>query len=1057
MSLISRLLPDDLTARAFAQKEKLEGERRRVTVMFCDLVGYTGISEQIGSEEAFGLMERVYEILIRRVNAYEGTVNELTGDGIMAFFGAPVALEDAPQRAIRSALSIHREMIRLNESLWQKKQGIPPLCMRIGIHTGPVVVGSLGSDLRVEFKAVGDTVNLASRLQGLTEPGTVYVSEQVFGLTEGLFRFESLGSREIRGRQQQVAIYRVIGPSTSRTRFDVSAERGLTPFVGRYRELELLLDGFERARVGNGQVFSIIAEAGAGKSRLLYEFRKAIARDEVTFLEGRCLSYGRTLAYHPVVDLLKSGFDIRDWDTPLHIVEKITRGLEDLGCDQPDDLSSILELFSLSGPGTKSKPTNPEVRKHRTLNALSRIALRGSGIRPLILAVEDLHWIDRSSEEFLKELMAAIPASRVFLIMTYRPEFVLTWGARSYHGQANLNRLSNRDCLAMARDILGVPDLAPDLENLILEKAEGIPLFVEEFTKSLRDLDLIKCGDGHCRLAGHVQEPGIPSTIQDVIMARVDTVPEDAREILKAGSVIGREFGYPMIRRLISSGERELLAGLSALKDSELLFERGVIPDSTFIFKHALTREVVYGSILTRKLKRLHQSVGEAIEEVHSGMLDEYFGVLANHFAEGEQLEKSAKYSGLAAKKANKVGAYLDAVEHARKRIECYEKSGDSPTSERLIAARTILAGYYLILSDLVQANQAVFPIAESVSPQRHPKWLPGVLTTQGLYRLIVEEDKTGGIRLLKDALKASARTKERAWLWFTYFYLGFHLAWDCKFAMATGYIKESQEISIAAKDNQGIATSQCCLTLCQTLSGALDRTYPISSETMSVARNTDNPSAIMWATTSHGICCYYRGLFDEAERTLLSGLEWHEKSAQLFWGIVNFTFLGDLNCDMGKYEEALEFYERGIIGLEACGLVPSWSHMLKISAARAEVLAGRRDIARNHLAELYQGIGYKLWLGWSARNIAEIIMRLADGPDPEAKEWLNLAITEDRRNATPWHLARDLVLLAEFSRKSGDLPGAKGQLAEAAGIFGKCGAEGFRERAERELAELGD
>ena len=242
--------------------------------MFCDMEGFTHLSEKLGPEEAYGIMGQVYEILIHKVHDYEGTVNEMTGDGIMALFGAPIALEDAPQRAIRSAMAIHREMARFSDRIKQEREGIPPLKMRVGIHTGPVVVGTLGNDLRVEFKAVGDTVNIASRMEDLAEPGATFVTEDTFKLTEGLFRYESLGEKEVKGKKEPVKAYRVIGPSTRRTRFDVSAERGLTHFVGREREIELLLDGFERAKQGQGQGFSIIGEAGVGKSRLGYEFRK---------------------------------------------------------------------------------------------------------------------------------------------------------------------------------------------------------------------------------------------------------------------------------------------------------------------------------------------------------------------------------------------------------------------------------------------------------------------------------------------------------------------------------------------------------------------------------------------------------------------------------------------------------------------------------------------------------------------------------------------------------------------------------------------------------------
>lgn len=391
---IQRYLPEGLTEKILSQRDKIEGERKQVTVMFCDMEGFTTLTEKIGPEEAYSIMDEVYEVLIHKVHDYEGTVNEMTGDGIMALFGAPIALEDAPQRAIRSAMAIHREMTRLSDKLKREQKAIPPLKMRIGIHTGPVVVGTLGNDLRVEFKAVGDTVNLASRMEFLAEPGTTCVSDDTFKLTEGLFRFEALGEKEVKGKDEPVNVYRVIAPSTRRTRFDVSAERGLTPFVRRERELELLLNGYERAKTGRGQAFSIVSEAGVGKSRLLYEFRKSVANEDITLLEGKCLSYSRGVSYHPVIDILKANFDIREGDGDPDIREKVQRNLKVLGVDEASTLPYLLELLSIKDSGIDKIPMSPEGRKDRIIEALKRIVLKGSEIRPLIMSFEDFHWMD---------------------------------------------------------------------------------------------------------------------------------------------------------------------------------------------------------------------------------------------------------------------------------------------------------------------------------------------------------------------------------------------------------------------------------------------------------------------------------------------------------------------------------------------------------------------------------------------------------------------------------------------------------------------------------------
>jgi len=658
---IQRYLPKGLTERILSQRDRIEGERKQVTVMFCDMEGFTGFVKKVGPEEAYGIMDQIYETLIHKVHDYEGTVNELTGDGIMALFGAPIALEDAPQRAIRSAHSIHREMARLREKMKREKQLILPLKMRIGIHTGPVVVGTLGNDLRVEFKAVGDTVNLASRIEGLAEPGTTYVTEETFKLAEELFQFEAMGEKEVKGREEPVNVYRVIAPRTRRTRFDVSAERGLTAFVGRERELELLLDGLERSKEGRGQAFSIVSEAGVGKSRLLYEFRKAVANEDVTFLEGRCHSYSCAVAYHLHIETLKANFDIHEGDGDFEIREKVKKGLQELGADDASTLPYLLELLAVKDSGIEKMPMNPEVRKNRIIEAFKRIILKGSQVRPLILAYEDLHWVDKSSEELLKYILESIPGARVLLIFTYRPRFIHTWGGKSYHSQVNLNRLSNRESLVMASHLLGTDRIDVDLEELILEKAEGVPFFIEELIKSLKDLRVIERKDNGYRIVKDFKEVIIPSTIQDVIMARVDSLSEGLKSFLQKGSVVGREFNYELIKMVSNLPEQELLSNLSVLKDSELLYERGIYPQSTYIFKHALTQEVAYNSLLLKKRKEIHEEIGRALEALHPDGLEERYELLAYHYAHSANTDKAVQYLDLANHKAIKLNALEEA------------------------------------------------------------------------------------------------------------------------------------------------------------------------------------------------------------------------------------------------------------------------------------------------------------------------------------------------------------------------------------------------------------
>jgi predicted ATPase/class 3 adenylate cyclase len=638
--------------------------------MFCDMEGFTPFTEKLGPEDAYGIMDQIYELLIHKVHDYEGTVNEMTGDGIMALFGAPIALEDAPQRAIRSALTIHREMARFSDRIKQEREGIPSLKMRVGIHTGPVVVGTLGNNLRVEFKAVGDTVNLASRVEGLADPGATFVTLDTFKLTEGLFRFEALGEKEVKGKAEPVKVYRAIAPSTRRTRFDVSAERGLTPFVGRERELELLIEGFQRAKEGRGQAFSIVSEAGVGKSRLLYEFRKTVNNEDVMFLEGKCLSYSRGVAYHLHVDTLKANFDISESDGDSEIREKIKRGLKIIGADEASTLPYLLELFSVKESGIDKIPLSPEAKKDRIMEAVKRITLKGSEIRPLILAYEDLHWVDKSSEDVLKYVLESIPGARILMIFTYRPEFVHTWGGKSYHSQVTLNRLSNRESLAMVAYLLDTEEIDKDLEELILEKTEGVPFFIEEFIKSLQDLKIIKRKDNKFYLAKDMKDLIIPSAIQDVIMARVDSLPEGAKGVLQTGSVAGREFSHDLIERVMGLSETDLLSHLSVLKDSELLYERGIYPQSTYIFKHALIQDAAYLSLLKSTCQKYHRKIAQVLEKNFPDTMETQPELLAHHYTEAGLNEQAVAYWHQAGQRATQRSAHVEAINNLTKGLE---------------------------------------------------------------------------------------------------------------------------------------------------------------------------------------------------------------------------------------------------------------------------------------------------------------------------------------------------------------------------------------------------
>jgi class 3 adenylate cyclase/tetratricopeptide (TPR) repeat protein len=1052
LAKIQRYLPKDLTQKILAQRDKIEGERKQVTVMFCDMEGFTSLTEKLGSEQMYSIMDEVYEILIHKVHDYEGTVNELTGDGIMALFGAPIALEDAPQRAVRSALAIHREINKFSDQLKDQKE-MPSIKMRIGIHTGPVIVGTLGNDLRVEFKAVGDTVNLASRMEGLAVPGTTYVTEDTFKLTEGFFRFEALGQKKVKGKEEPVKVYQVIAPSTRRTKFDVSAERGLTPFVGRERGLELLLDGFERVKEGRGQAFSIMGEAGVGKSRILYEFRKAVANEDVTFIEGKCLSYGKSIAYHPIIDILKTNFDIKEGDSDPEIREKVMRGIKLLGVDEASTLPYFLELLSVKDSGIDKIFMSPAARKDRIIEALKQIILKGSEIHPLIMAIEDLHWIDKSSEDALKYFLEIIPGARVLLTFTYRPEFVHTWGGKFYYNQINLNRLSNRESLSMVEHLLGTQEIDEDLEKVILEKTEGIPFFIEELLKALKELRIIERKDNKYQLAKDINAGVIPSTIQDIIMARVDLLPDAAKTVLQTGSVIEREFSHELIKRVTALPEEPFLTHLSSLKDSGLLYERGIYPQTSYVFRHALTREVVYNSILARKKKELHEKIGKSIEELYKDSLAGHYEVLAEHFLMSESYAKAAEYSRLAGRKAEKTASLFRAISFAQQRITCLEKMPVTEDLQRkIIDARTGLGLYYVQMNQK-KAKEAIDPIINVALKLDYKRRLCQIYTILGTYHGIVAEDWKEAYKMLEYALKISEETKDIITLVLAGYYYAGVLAFNCEFERAEQYLRKSYEINLVAGSLWGASAMLSTLSYA-TLAprGKIEEAFRATEKAIELAEKSGDVFSRGTAYVSHGISYYYKGFLPEAEIQMVKGFEF-SNAIPFYWYAYARLYLGIIYSEMGIFSKSKESLQNEITVFTENDLNPSLVNFGKVALMRTKVMNKEKDIDWDFLDLSVSNNKLKSFETLLFKYLGDIFLHVDDVHVSEAEHWYRKAIETGEKDGMIHDVGMTYASYSELFRREGARSKARENLGKAIEIFKECGADGWVEKAEKELA----
>ncbi len=658
--------PKFLAEKILTARSAIEGERKLVTVLFADVAGFTPMSEKLDPEDVHEIMDGCFRILMDEIHRFEGTVNEFRGDGVMALFGAPIAHEDHAQRACHAALAIQEGLAPYAERL-RREYGID-FKMRIGLNSGPVVVGAIGDDLRMDYTAQGDTANLAARMESNAEPGTILVSENTHRLAGRFFDFQSLGGIRVKGKEKAIPAYRLIRPSEVETRIEASVAKGLTRFVGRRRELETLKEAFEKARSGEGQVVGVVGEAGVGKSRLLLEFRNKLPKGEYLYLEGRSLHYGSSMPYLPILDALRSYLGIKEGEQESVIKEKMQERIVGSEESLTKCLPPIEELFSVTVDDEEFLLLEPKEKREKTFEALRDILVRGSHARPIVLAIEDLHWIDKTTEEFLDYMIGWLPSTSILLILLYRPEYTHQWGSKSYYAQIGVGQLSSGTSAELVQAILEGGDVVPELRELILSRASGNPLYMEELTHALLENGSV-CREGdQYVLAREASEITVPDTVQGIIAARMDRLEDTLKRIMQVASVIGRQFAF-CILHAITEMKQNLKSNLLNLQGLEFIYEKSLFPELEYIFRHALTQEVAYNSLLLKRRKEIHERIGRAIEELYPDRVEEFYEMLAYHYSKSDNLEKAADYSKLAGNKATRSNSLPEAVRYYRQGI----------------------------------------------------------------------------------------------------------------------------------------------------------------------------------------------------------------------------------------------------------------------------------------------------------------------------------------------------------------------------------------------------
>jgi class 3 adenylate cyclase/tetratricopeptide (TPR) repeat protein len=674
--------PRHLAEKILTSKAALEGERKQVTVLFADLKGSMELLADRDPEEARKILDPALERMMEAVHRYEGTVNQVMGDGIMALFGAPLAHEDHAVRACYAALRMLESMKRYADDT-RRSHGVE-IQIRVGLNSGEVVVRSVGSDLRMDYTAVGQTTHLAARMEQLATPGTVRLTGDSVRLAEGYVEVRSLGPIPVKGLRDPIEIFELTGAGTARTRLQAAAQRGFTRFVGRDAEIEHIRRVLDQARAGRGQVIAMVGEAGVGKSRLVYEFTHSHRVQGWLILEALSVSYGKANSYLPVIDLLKRYFKIGDRDDHREMRAKVLGRV--LGLDRALEplLPPLLTLLDVPVEDEAWQSLDPTGRRRRTLDAVKQLLLRESQAQPLLVVFEDLHWADAETQALLDSVVDSLGSARVLLLVNYRPEYQHRWGSKTVYSQLRLDSLRAESAAELLAALLGSDPGLTSLTQMLVKR--GNPFFLEETVRTLAETGALAGERGAYRLTRPVETLQVPATVQTILLARIDRLPADEKQLLQTASVIGKHVPYALLAAIADQPEDTLRQGLAHLQEAEFLYETQLFPDLEITFKHALTHDVTYGGLLGERRRALHAAVVTAIEHLHADRLVERVERLAHHARQGEVWDKAVRYLHEAGAKAFLRSANREAVTRFQEALDALQRLPEHPgaTAEAL-------------------------------------------------------------------------------------------------------------------------------------------------------------------------------------------------------------------------------------------------------------------------------------------------------------------------------------------------------------------------------------
>ncbi len=1055
--------PKHLAEKILTSKSALEGERKQVTVLFADMKGSMELLADRDPEEARKLLDPVIEHMMEAVHRYEGTVNQVMGDGIMALFGAPVAHEDHAVRACYAALRMQESVNRYADGV-RRTEGVP-IQIRVGLNSGEVVVGSIGNDLKMDYTAVGQTVHLASRMEQMATPGSVLTTPDVLRLAEGYVQVKPLGPVNVKGLTEPVEVYEVTGVGAARSRLQTAAARGLTRFVGRDAETEQLRKALEQARGDHGQVVGVVGEPGLGKSRLFFEFIHSHRTQGWLILESGSVSYGKATPYLPVIDLLKAYFKIQDRDDQREIRERVTGKLLTLDKSLESTLPAFLALLDVPVDDPTWQALDPSQRRQQTLGAVKRLLLRESQVQPLILLFEDLHWIDSETQAMLESLVESLPTSRLLLLVNYRPEYQHGWANKTYYSQLRLDPLPPESAGEILNSVLGNDHGLQSLKQLLIERTEGNPFFLEESVRTLVETKVLAGERGNYHLAKKVESTQVPATVQAVLAARIDRLPLEEKHLLQSAAVIGKDVPFSLLQAITELSDEEIRRGLTHLQGAEFLYETSLFPDLEYTFKHALTHEVAYGSLLHERQRALHARIVEAIETLHPDRLIEQVERLAHHAARGEVWAKALTYLRQAGAKADARSALREAASYFEQALTALAHlPDDRETREQAIdlhfnlrSSLTALGEGARVLEHLHAAEALANALGDERRLARVNAYIARLLLVQGEYEQAVtaSERAIAMARTLDDYGLEVTQTQS---LGLAYYCLGNYP----KAVEALGRNLVPLDSPVVGERLGNIflpfANSRNSLALALAERGEFIEAVVRCTEAIQIAETVGHPHSVTITYRGMGLLHLRQGDFHQATLALEHALEVCQgvDSPPLFHAVS--STLGYVYALSGRSAEAIPLLEEAVERPVLTGTLEGQS-LRTIWLSEAYLLAGREADAHAAaqralgLARQHKERGHE---AYTVRLLGEIAAREDPLDIGKAEDHYRQALALAEALGMRPLIAHCHVGLGKLYRRTGNRQQAEEHLTTATAMMREMEMGLWLEKAEVELKALG-